>query len=61
MIGDSENGKMDFVTVEHTVPDTPDSHKFISNAFDKATLCIKDWINLLYYSLWIILIYSTSL
>ena len=45
IIGNYENGKMNFVPVENTYPDTPDSQKFISNAFDKATLCIKDWNN----------------
>lgn len=45
IIGNYENGKMNFVPVENTYPDTPDSQKFIYNAFDKATLCIKDWNN----------------
>ena len=45
IIGNYENGKMNFVPVENTYLDTPDSQKFIYNAFDKATLCIKDWNN----------------
>ena len=44
-ISNSNNGIMEFVHVGQSYPDTPESEKFIQNAFAKATICIKDWKN----------------
>ena len=41
--GKSEEGKIDFVPVIQSYPDTADSETFIHKACEKATLCIKDW------------------
>lgn len=43
VIGNSDNGKMIFLPVGQSYPDSPEAKIFIKNAFDKATMCIRDW------------------